>query len=136
MDSASSAISVNYRPPCNHIEMEVANNFKRLGPLVMKGMIELERQKALRFSSRIQSTLLSISFLVLAVHGITTTNFLSQLTLPVAFFVGAIVYLSISFLLTMILATPVEYLTRALIRTFWRSQAMETMCGDGKASSP
>ena len=103
----------------------------------MKGIIEPECQKALRFSSRIQSTLFSISFLVLVVHGITTANFLSQLTLPVAVFVGAIVYVSISFLLTMILATPVEYLTRALLaRVFPRSQAIDTLWGDGKASSP
>jgi len=103
----------------------------------MKGIIELERQKALRFSSRIQSTLFSMSFLVLVVHGITTVKFFSQLTLPVALFVGAIVYVSISFLLTMILATPVEYLTRALLaRMFSRSQAVDTLWGDEKASSP
>ena len=88
---------------------------------------ELEHHKALKFSSRIQRSLFSMAFLILLVHEITTTNFLSQFTLPVALFVGATVYASISFLFTMIVATPVEYLINAILRISARPKATETL---------
>lgn len=102
----------------------------------MGATTELQHRKASRFSARVQSSLFSIAFLILVIHEVMAANFLSQLTLPTALFVGVVVYGSISFLLTMVLATPLEYLLRALLRTLSGPQPTDPIWEERKAPSP